>query len=45
MDKVEKEILDSEVWNGTKTLIILMYMQRKNPEGSKSSIPFFAGWE
>jgi hypothetical protein len=45
VDKVEKEILDGEGWNGTKTLIILMHMQRNNPEGAKSSIPLFAGWD
>jgi hypothetical protein len=41
VDKVEKEF----TWNGTKTIIILMHMQRNNSEGSNSSIPLFAGWE
>lgn len=45
VDKVEKEILDGDGWNGIKTLIILMHMQRNNPEGNNSSIPLFAGWE
>jgi hypothetical protein len=45
VDKVEKEVLDGEGWDGTKTLIILMHMQRNNPEGGKSSIPLFAGWD
>ncbi len=45
MDKVENEILESEGWNGAKSLIILMHMQRNNPEGGKSSIPLFSGWD
>ncbi len=45
VDKVEKEIFDNYGWPGTKTVIILMHMQRNNPEGSKSSIPLFSGWQ
>ena len=46
VDKVERDAIDGKAWNGCKTVLFMLHMQRNFHEKNQSQVPVFdESWE